>query len=239
MIKIHPSSLGLIMTDAKSIDTTLLTEELAVIYRKKSKTGEEHELLAPLWDQTLSVGAKTELMSIAKEFVYGYHQVITSKQMDKGMAVEDEAIELYNTVFFTSYAKNKERRENEWLTGEVDIFTGKKIVDIKSSWSLATFPATAEDGRDKMYEWQGRGYMMLWDCDEFENAHCMVNTPEELLRYEQRELHVVDHIDPAMRVTVTKYSRDIALEEKIKTKCEAAQKYLVSLVAQIRAEHQY
>lgn len=239
MIKIHPSSLGLIMTDAKSIDPKLLVGDLAVIAKKKVKTDEDKALLEPLWDRTLSVGAKTELTGIAKEFVYGYHEVITTKFMEKGLAVEDESIELYNNVFFTNYKKNKERRENEWLTGEIDLFTGKKIIDVKSCWSLPTFPATSEDGVDKMYEWQGRGYMMLWDCDEFENAYCMVNTPEDLIRYEQRELHIVDHIPPALRITITRYSRDKALEEKIKVKCVAAQEFIENMAAQIRIEHRY
>jgi hypothetical protein len=93
--------------------------------------------------EILSKGAKTYLEAMAKEYVYGFNQVITGKYMDKGQIVEEESIALYNSVFFTNYKKNTERRNNDWITGECDIFTGSKIIDIKSSWSLATFPATA------------------------------------------------------------------------------------------------
>lgn len=210
MIKIRASSLGLIMTEPKAKD------------------------------EILSVGAKTFLDGIAKEYSYGFHEVISGKYMDKGIIVEDQSIELYNSVFFTDYVKNTERKTNKWLTGECDIFVpGKKIIDIKSSWSLPTFPSVARQGRDKLYEWQGRAYMMLWDVDLFDIAYCMVNTPDELIKYEQEELHYVDHINESMRVTIVPYERDKSLEEKIKIKVEAAQEYLGNLVAQISVEHRY
>jgi hypothetical protein len=207
MIKIRASALGDIMTDAK----------------------EKNE--------PLSKGAKTVLEKMAKEFVYGYHEVISGKYMEKGIIVEDQSIELYNSVFFTDYKKNTERRTNDWITGECDIFTGSKIIDIKSAWSLSTFPATSAAGIDKGYEWQLRAYLMLWDVDHAEIAYCMVNTPDELIKYEQEELHYVDHINESLRVTVVPYERDQALEDKIKFKVEAARTYLAGLVDEIKSQH--
>lgn len=237
MIKFRASSLGLIMSDAKTIDDRLMTPEIAAISRKTKKTDEEKAILQPLLEQSLSAGAKTEIEAMAKEYVYGYNEVISGKFMDKGLIVEDESIALYNSVFFTDYKKNTERRTNEWVTGECDIFTGSKIIDIKSAWSLATFPARAAAGVDKNYEWQIRAYMMLWNVDQAEIAYCMVNTPDELIKYEQEELHYVDHIDEALRVTVVPYVRDMALEEKIKFKVEAARRYLTELVEEIKQQH--
>ena len=207
MIKIRASGLGDIMTDPK----------------EKS--------------QILSKGAKTVLDKMAKEFVYGFNEVISGKYMDKGIIVEDQSIELYNSVFFTDYTKNTERKTNDWITGECDIFTGDKIIDIKSSWNLATFPATSEDGEDKGYEWQLRAYMMLWNVDCADIAYCIVNTPDELIKYEQEELHFVDHIDENLRVTVVNYVRDLELEEKIKIKVEAAREYLQLKVETINKQH--
>jgi hypothetical protein len=239
MLKFHPSSVGLIMTDAKSIDPTLLTGDLAAIAKKKTKTDDDKAILQPLHDQTLSVGAKTFLKSLAKEYLFGYHAVVTTKYMEKGLLVEDESIDLYNSVFFTNHKKNTERRENKVLTGECDIFTGRRLIDMKSAWSLDTFPAFSEDAHDPLYEWQGRSYMQLWDCDEFELAYCLVNTPEELIRYEQRDLHIVDHIPPEMRVTSIIYKRDMELEKKLVTKCEVAQKYLEELVSRFNEEKKH
>jgi hypothetical protein len=209
MLKIRASQLGLIMTEPKV------------------KT------------EVLSVGAKTYIKKLAREFVYNFEEEISSKYMDKGIIVEDAAIALYNRVFFTDYKKNEERKTNDWITGECDIYTGKKIIDIKSSWSLATFPVLSEDGIDKQYEWQGRAYMMLWDCDYFENAYCMVSTPEELLRYDQEDLHYVDGIDESLRVTITPYERDLNLEEQIIIKCEAAQNYFNEVLERIAQDHNH
>ncbi|WP_245163717.1 hypothetical protein [Burkholderia latens] len=188
-------------------------------------------------DEILSVGAKTHVEELAKEFVYQYIKEVSSKEMEKGIIVEQACIELLNEVLFSNFKKNTERRENEWITGECDIYTGTRIHDIKAPWSLATFPATVFAGRDKDYEWQGRGYMMLWDCDEFEIDYCLVNTPDELIRYEPEDLHYVDHIDPLLRVTRVPYKRDKTLEDQIKRKVDAARAYFDQIVQTIAEEH--
>ena len=190
-------------------------------------------------DELLSVGAKTCVEKLAKQAVYGYEEEITSKYMEKGIAVEDKAIELYNEVFFTSHKKNTERKSNDWITGECDIFTQPKIIDIKSSWSLMTFPATKESGKDKTYEWQGRAYMWLYDVPEFEIAYCMVNTPVELIGYENELVHYVDHINPELRVTTVAYTRDKALEDKMAMRVEAANDYLQLMIQKIADEHNF
>jgi len=209
MYKFRASALGEIMTDPKSKD------------------------------EALSVGAKTCIEKLAKQLVYGYDEEVSSKYTDKGLMVEDKSIELYNSVFFTDHVKNAERKTNDWITGECDIATPRGIIDIKSSWSLSTFPATAAAGKDKGYEWQGRAYMWLWDMDEFEIAYCLVNTPEELIGYERPELHIVDHINPELRITVVKYTRDKALEDKIKQRVDDANRYMDLMVKQIATEHSF
>ena len=238
MIKFRCSMLGTLMTDAKQIEEQYLTPELVTIQRKTKKTDEDKAILAPLLEKSLSAGAKTALGKMAKELMYGYKLNVTGKYMDKGLIVEDQSIELYNSVFFTEYEKNTERLTNEWITGECDIIIPKvKGIDIKSAWSLDTFPAVAEDGEESIYEWQCRGYMMLWDVPEWEVAYCMVDTPDELIKYEQEELHYVSHIDERLRVTVLNYKRDLTLEEKIKRKVEAARRYMDSVMFNIKAQH--
>ena len=190
----------------------------------------------------LSVGAKTALNGMAKEMVYGFNEVINTKYFNKGLQCEDDAIDLYNNVFFTNYSKNAERKNTDILTGECDIIVpGKKIIDIKCAWSLPTFPATVDEvmatAKKAGYDYQGRVYMHLWDVDEFEVAYCMVSTPEDLRRYEQIELHEVDHIDPALRVTRVIIKRDKAIEEKMLAKVLVAREYLANQVALINLEH--
>lgn len=189
--------------------------------------------------ELLSVGGKTCVEKIAKQLVYGYDEVVTSKYMEKGIEVEDASIALYNDVMFTNYVKNTERKTNDWITGEADIVRPTGITDIKSSWSISTFPVVASQGLDKGYEWQGRAYMMLWNLDEFEIAYSLVDTPEHLLGWDDPALHSVGHITPELRLTLVKYKRDKALEDKIKARCEAANRYLDLVIKQIAHEHTY
>lgn len=189
-------------------------------------------------DETLSAGAKTVIMKQAKEFIYGYDEIITSKYMTKGLEVEDQSIELLNSVLFTNFVKNTERKTNDWITGECDIVGNNRIHDIKSSWSLSTFPVLASQGEDKNYEWQGRAYMMLWDMDEFEIDYCLVSTPAHLIGYENPLVHNVDHINPELRVTRVLYKRDKTLEDKIKRKVEEANKFYEQIIKQIAQEHE-
>jgi hypothetical protein len=187
--------------------------------------------------ESLSVGAKTYLNGLAKEIVYGYRETVTTKYMEKGLAVEDESIALYNEVSFTCHSKNTERRKDDILTGECDIRDDDCVIDIKSAWSLPTFPATAAMAHDPDYEWQLRAYMRLWNLPFAELAFCLVDTPDELIKWEDPKIHKVGHIPPEMRVTKVRYSRDSDIEARIVAKCQAAQKYVEEVCETIVREH--
>lgn len=238
MIKFHPSSLGLLMTDAQSIDRSLVPAELLPICDKARKTDADRELLLPYKEASLSAGAKTYLNSLAKEHVYGYRKQVETKYMDKGILLEQQAIDFLNYLRFKSYEKNTERRESEYLTGECDIYVpGVRTIDTKVAWSLDTFPAVSDDAHDPMYEWQGRAYMKLWpDVKEHEVAFVMLDTPEAMRRWEQPELHIVSHIPAELRETSIIYARDLALEAKMDAKCATAMQYLMRRIDQIHAE---
>ena len=237
MIKFHPSSLGLLMTDAQSADRALVPAELLEICDKPRKTDKDREQLLPYKEASLSAGAKTYLNTLAKEHVYGYHQEVDTKYMDKGRVCEQQAIDLINYLRFKSYEKNTERRESEYLTGECDIYVPRvKTIDTKVAWSLATFPAVSEDAHDPIYEWQGRAYMKLWDVPEHEVVFAMLDTPEGMRRWEQAELHIVSHIPAELRLTSITYQRCPVLEAKMDAKCAVAMQYLLRRIELIHAE---
>jgi hypothetical protein len=239
--KPRASSLGLLMSDAARIDPRLVTPEIKAIQKMKVADRSDADLatLQGALDRTLSAGAKSYMQDIAREYQLDFHKVVTTKYMEKGLAVENDAIALYNSVFFTDYTKNTERKTNEWVTGECDIHVPEKrrTIDAKSSWDKSTFPLTAAEAHDSLYEWQGRAYMMLWDAIRHDVAFLLVSTPDELIRYEQQDLHLVDNVDEEKRVTVVTYLRELALEEKIKVKITAARAYLAELLATIEREH--
>lgn len=189
--------------------------------------------------EILSVGAKTFLKKIAREIAYGFDSEIENKYMNKGIQCEDDSIELLNLVYFQEYKKHSGRIVTDLMSGECDILTDSYIRDVKTSWSMETFPVLIEDAEDKIYEWQGRAYMHLYDRPEFRLDFCMVTTPEELRKYENSKIHEVDHIPPELRVTTVIYKRDMELEAKMIEKCKAAQLYIEEVKKQILIDHNY
>lgn len=165
----------------------------------------------------LSETAKGEIRKIAKQDFFGYNTEIKTKPMIKGTDWEQEGINLLNNVRFTNYIKNTIRVENEYMSGCCDIITDNLIIDIKSSWSLETFPATSSESESSDYEWQGRAYMWLYDRPAFELVYTMFTTPDELLtEWDNLSIHRVDHIPSHHRVTVISYERDLDREEEIR-----------------------
>jgi hypothetical protein len=204
-MKWHPSSIGKIMTNARS----------------KS--------------EVLSETAKSYIKSIAKQDFYGYNIELNNKYIIKGIEQEQDSIDLVNAVRFTDYKKNNVRLETELMTGECDILLDDAIIDIKTSWSLETWPATAEDGDESLYEWQGRAYMYLYDRPSFELIYCMVSTDPQnelglLNQWDNMSLHRVDHIDAAKRITVIRYERDIELELAMLERLRHASEFYVQYI---------
>ena len=160
---------------------------------------------------------------------------MTNKYIEKGIEVEDKSIELLSLVKFAQYTKNKVRVNNDFLTGECDINdeTNDEIIDIKSSWSLETFPALPSDINIKDYEMQLRGYMMLYNRSKASVCYCMVSTPEGLTMYENKLLHEVDHIDPFARVTMLSIERDLEIEKQIEERCKLAIDFYYDYIRQL------
>lgn len=180
--------------------------------------------------EEISATTKTWLKEKVKEQFYGYRKQLDTPAINKGIDMEDVSIQLVNDVTFNSYEKNTERKTNDWLTGEADIVGVSSIEDIKTSWSLETFPAFQEDADDAVkkagYDWQLRGYMLLWDKPEAKIRYCMISTPDYLLKdWDNESIHKVDEIDPEARISTVTIQRDKDLEAEIKERYEIANKY--------------
>lgn len=188
----------------------------------------------------LSVGAKTYIRELAQQEIFGIDFEFSSKETHKGVEMEGEAIALLNRVRGLTLEKNTERRTNGLITGECDLFdpSARKGYDLKCSWSAKTFPGWIKDCEDKLYEWQMRGYMLLWDACSWEVAYALVDTPERLIGYEPLQMHVVSHIPEHMRLTGWQIERDAEKERDIERKVKAAQAYFTEVVAEFDAIHQ-
>ena len=206
-MKWHPSSLGKLMTTPKS-------------------KGEN-----------LSQGAKTYIRQIAKQDFFGYRVELDNKYINKGKDQEQDSIDLLNSVRFKKYKKNDVRIEDKYLTGECDILSDDRVIDVKTSWNLETWPATSSEAHDNDYEWQGRAYLMLYDREIFELVFCLVTTKDEFInQWEQIDLHRVDHIAPEKRITSVIYERDLEKEELIREKLIFANEYYCQYVNQLNSK---
>lgn len=187
----------------------------------------------------LSVGAKTYVRELASQAIFGVDFEFSSRPMDKGIQCEEEAIALLNRVRGLNLSKNKERRKDAYLTGECDLYEEyrKKGHDIKCSWSLQTFPILECDCLDKIYEWQMRAYMRLWDAASWEVNYVMVSTPPDLIKFESYELHQVEHIPEEMRLTTWTINRDMDKEQEMLEKIELAREYMQTVFDEFETTH--
>jgi len=184
--------------------------------------------------EVLSQTAKSHIEQLAKENFFNYRNQISSRYIDKGQQQEQDSIELLNTVRMESYTKHVGRVSNEYLTGECDIITSDTIIDIKTSWSIDTWPALPQDGVNSDYEWQMRAYMMLYDRPQAEVIYCLVTTDPDLLSsFDNHELHQVDHIPADKRITVLQYDRDILVEAEIMERLAICSEYYENYYKQL------
>ena len=189
--------------------------------------------------EVLSVGAKTFIRELAAQDIMGIDFVVSSKEMEKGIVCEGESIALLNRVRGLALSKNTERRSNGMLSGECDLFDAERRegFDVKTSWSVKTFPAFEMDAVDSMYEWQARAYMWLWDASRWTVAYCLLDTPPELIGYEPASLHVVSHVPEHMRITTWTIERDAEKEALIAVKVAAAREYYADVIAEFERTH--
>lgn len=166
----------------------------------------ELEPFKDAWE--LSTTAKTWIKETAKETFYGYEKQLENKYLEKGHQNEETAIKMVSDLIGADYVKNTERKSLTWLTGEADIVDQKNgvIIDIKNAWDITTFPAFKEDVNKKVkeagYDWQQKGYLILWKLKKAFVCYCITDTPAELVPdWEDITLHQVEQHEAAKRVS--------------------------------------
>jgi hypothetical protein len=137
----------------------------------------------------ITQGNITELKKIYHAQIKGFKEEISSKYFEKGKFCEEDGISMLQKTIFHNIefplVKNKERKENEFISGEHDVKVGNVIVDIKNCFNWKTLDdAEVND----TYDYQLAGYMDLNNCDEAILFYCLVNMPEHMMVAEERKL---------------------------------------------------
>lgn len=172
----------------------------------------------------LSKTAQRHLLDVYIAEKYGRKRDIQTKQMKKGVEVEDQSIELLNKYWGTDYSKNQDRFTNDFITGHPDILDSNKVVDIKSSYDLWTFLGNLPDKLDNLYYWQLMSYMWLTGATKGHIAYCLSNTPfgivEQEKRYLLNRMDVIseespEYVKEAMRLEFNMTFDDIDVSERV------------------------
>jgi hypothetical protein len=179
----------------------------------------------------LSEIAKSMIKQSVIEDVYGRTE-IKSKYLDKGLMLEDEAIKAVGLITARQPKKHVGRLSNDWISGECDFLSASCIEDTKCSWSIDTFPFFQEDAEKDVkkagYDWQGQGYMWLYDRPLHYVHFVLLPTPYELLGFnDSTEFHIdlVEKIPLKKRIKTVVIERDESLYPKIIEKVTLANDY--------------
>ena len=108
-------------------------------------------------------------------------------QMRKGKMVEAESVALISRLEGVNYLVNKERVENEYLTGEVDMFLGESIyaatnvTDMKNAFDMPTFLKMKNRGLLTGQREQMQGYGDITGAQELFIAVSLVSLPPDMV----------------------------------------------------------
>jgi hypothetical protein len=101
------------------------------------------------------------------------------KEAQKGVMMEDAAIEITDNVIFggVGLVKNKEKKENDFIQGTCDVSYEDYVIDQKAPWNSKTFFSKAMDSVENNYLWQLKGYSILFNKPRAILSYTLVNTP--------------------------------------------------------------
>lgn len=141
-----------------------------------------------------SEGFKTHGVDKYISFMFGRNEELEGKYLEKGNEREEDAISLFSQQSKRFYQKNTRRLEDDFISGEPDLFDGEDILraeqifDTKVSWSMYTFMRSAMKPLAPVYYWQGQGYMRLTGAKKHTVVYCLVNGTAAHIESEKKYL---------------------------------------------------
>lgn len=141
------------------------------------------DLIEKKENPSLPQGLKTYVEDWYKNQLYKKRrpQFIT-KEIHKGLAKEDEAIEYAADVLGLGMVfKNEERFENEYCIGTPDIIPRPIVADIKCSFDHITFPLLHTVLPNSDYFYQLQCYMWLTGLEDSMLIYVLMDAPEEIV----------------------------------------------------------
>lgn len=177
-------------------------------------------------NKDLDVLSKTCMSYLVKTYAlerYNRIKDIQTKEMTKGVEVEDDSIMLFSKIEQKYYEKNTFRLNNSIISGTPDLFDGEsidkaeRIIDIKSSWDIETFLKNITTPLTPEYYWQLQGYLWLTNAKKGVIAYCLSNTPESIINREKQKLlwklDVATEEHPTFKKEAEKIERNMRFDD--------------------------
>jgi hypothetical protein len=176
--------------------------------------------------ETLSQTAKSYLEDWVTEQIYGVKKQIKSKYIQKGLALEDTAIEFYSVAMNKDFMiKNLDKYEDDFFTGTPDCFHEGIVYDFKTSWDCFTFPLF-DDRPDMGYYYQLQVYMHLTGLKKAKLVYTLQDTPD-YLTYEEPVSYA--GVDYKYRIKEFEIDYDPEVIEMAKAKVMEARAYVETM----------
>jgi hypothetical protein len=185
-----------------------------------------------------------------KEQIYSRRKEFTSKYTDKGLAMEDDAIDLIaEHLQLGMIFKNETWYTNEFIHGTPDILLKDCVIDIKNSWDCFSFPLLHKECPDMDYFWQLQGYMELAGVQKAKLIYCLMDAPETIIEQEARreswrmgyseldmeiynqtvEKMTYSHLPMELRIKVFEIAKCEDSIKKLKYRVEVCREYLKTI----------
>jgi len=178
--------------------------------------------------ETLSQTTKSYLEEWVKEQIYGVKKQINSKYLQKGLALEDQAIEFYSVAMDKDFMiKNLDHFEDDFFTGTPDCMHEGIVYDFKTSWDCFTFPLFDQEP-DMGYYYQLQVYMHLTGLRKAKLVYTLQDTPDYLTHEEPVSYA---HVDNSYRVKEFEIDYDPIVIETAKAKVIECREYVKELLA--------
>lgn len=202
--------------------------------------------------------AKKHVQKLFRELVRGTIDLsVDTKQMQKGNAVEDSAINRIAKVngwgsFLNANKLNISVSDHIGIGHPDAIKTSSRIgFDAKSSFTDATFPLFQDELKETNYIWQAKRLAMMAGFDSWYVCYSLENTPEHLIVKdawklwrdgmnegelndsfldEVRQMHNFDHLSDWERVKTFEVKLTNDDTELIKKRAEMARNYFDELI---------
>jgi hypothetical protein len=174
----------------------------------------------------ISVGGKTYLKEWVISQLYGVEKQIKSKYLDKGIMMEDQAIDFAVKMLSIDFAlKNEKRFEDDYFTGEPDMIMDDLIIDIKNSWDCFTFPLFESEIPNSDYYYQLQVYMHLTGKRKAKLVYVLLDTPAT-----NWDAGIMYQVPDELRIKTFDIEYDPTVIESLINKVIEARQYISTLI---------